>query len=101
VQPARRMHTGTAVGQYGMCRQQSRGSDGVHNWSIAEALPGAAAHEMYALHGAGRSVDERIAPHSRHIVHDASQHATGCTIGYKRKVNRAHFTENSSLSPGF
>ncbi|KAJ7795811.1 hypothetical protein B0H14DRAFT_3158377 [Mycena olivaceomarginata] len=31
-------------GQYGMCRQESRGCGGVHEWSIAEALPGAAAH---------------------------------------------------------
>ncbi|KAJ7674272.1 hypothetical protein B0H14DRAFT_2656772 [Mycena olivaceomarginata] len=45
-------------GQYRMCRQPSRGAA---VWSIAEALPGAAAYEMYALHGAGWSVDECIA----------------------------------------
>ncbi|KAJ7307714.1 hypothetical protein DFH08DRAFT_1088647 [Mycena albidolilacea] len=46
-------------GQYRMCRQQSRG---VAVWSIIKALPGAAEYEeIYALHGAGRSVDERIA----------------------------------------
>ncbi|KAJ7889399.1 hypothetical protein B0H14DRAFT_3429710 [Mycena olivaceomarginata] len=56
---ARKAHAGNCRGQYGMCRQQSRG---VAVGSITEALPGAAeCEEMYAPYGAGRSVDEHIA----------------------------------------
>ncbi|KAJ7883148.1 hypothetical protein B0H14DRAFT_3750110, partial [Mycena olivaceomarginata] len=57
--PARRTYAGTAGGSTG-CAASEAG--GVAVWSITEALPGAAEYkEMYTLHGAGRSVDERIA----------------------------------------
>jgi hypothetical protein len=61
-----------------MRRQQSRGA-AVHDWSIAEALPGAAANEeMYVytslgLNGAWTSA----ALEARRPV-DTSQHAVGC-----------------------
>ncbi|KAJ7767837.1 hypothetical protein B0H14DRAFT_3895047 [Mycena olivaceomarginata] len=50
------------IGQYGLCRQQSRRSGGAAVWSIAEALPGVAAYEeMHAPRGTARSGGECIA----------------------------------------
>jgi predicted secreted protein len=53
-----------------MCRQQSRGRGGVHDWNITEALPGAAAYEgMYTLYGGwterGASLEVQIRTSSK------------------------------------
>ncbi|KAJ7880552.1 hypothetical protein B0H14DRAFT_2566243 [Mycena olivaceomarginata] len=85
VQPARRTHTGTAAGQYGMCRQESRGSGGAR----LEHRRGAARcdgtqGDVYTSLGLDRAWTS-ASLEAQHLV-DTSQHSARqwCGGGHER-----------------